>query len=57
MDWKVGSMHDLLIAALFVLFVASPALAAAMPMRERGERSGSPAKGVDFPAPSLPASR
>ena len=50
-------MYDLLIALVFVMFVASPALAAAVPVREREEEPEGHAKGVDLPIVSLPASR
>jgi hypothetical protein len=50
-------MHDLLIAAVFLTFVASPALVAAMPRTERVKRPERRAEGVDFPFSSLPASR
>ena len=46
-------MHDLLIAIVFLTFVASPTLSAAMPLSKRQERSESHAKRVGF----LPASR
>ncbi len=46
-------MHDLLIAMVFLTFVASPALFATMPLSKRQERPESHAKGVGF----LPASR
>jgi hypothetical protein len=60
MDHWIGwclLMHDLLIALVFLAFVASPAIVAAMPPSERKERPESNAKGVEFPIPSLPASR
>lgn len=53
MDWMVTAMHDLLIAVVFLAFVASPALVAVMPLSKRQERPSSHAKGVSF----LPASR
>jgi len=53
MDWMVRVMHDLLIALVFVAFVASPAIVAAMPLSKHQEQPESHAKGVGF----LPASR
>jgi hypothetical protein len=53
MDWMILAMHDLLIAIVFLTFVASPTLSAAMPLSKRQERSESHAKRVGF----LPASR
>ncbi|MGD0347687.1 MAG: hypothetical protein ABSA85_13075 [Terracidiphilus sp.] len=50
-------MHDLLIAFVFLTFVASPAIVAAMPLRERVKRPERHANGVDFPISSLTASR
>ena len=50
-------MHDLLIALVFVTFVASPAIVAAIPVREREEEPESRANGVDFPIASLSARR
>ena len=49
----VRAMHDLLIALVFLTFVASPALVAAVPVSKRQERRESHAKGVGF----LPVSR
>ncbi len=46
-------MYDLLIALVFLAFVASPAIVAAMPISKRQERPEKHAKGVGF----LPASR
>ena len=46
-------MHDLLIAIVFLTFVASPALFAVIPLSKRQERPENNAKGVGF----LPASR
>jgi hypothetical protein len=50
-------MHDLLIALVFLTFVASPAIVAAMPLSERKIRPERRAKGVGFSISSLPASR
>jgi hypothetical protein len=50
-------MHDLFIAVVFLAFVASPAIIAALPRREHVKRPERQAKGVDFPISSLPASR
>ncbi len=49
----VLAMHDMLIALVFLAFVASPALFAAMPVSKRQERPERHAKGVGL----LPASR
>ena len=49
----VRTMQDLLIALIFLTFVASPALFAAMPLSKRQKLPESHAKGVGF----LPASR
>jgi len=46
----VCSMHDLLIALLFIAFVASPAIVAALPVRERDEQPESSTKEIDLPA-------
>lgn len=46
-------MQDLLIALVFLTFVASPAIVAALPLSKRQERPERHAKGVGF----LPASR
>jgi hypothetical protein len=53
MDWMVRAMYDLLIALVFLTFVASPAIAAAMPVSKRQEAPERHAKGVGF----LPVSR
>ncbi len=50
-------MQDLIIALAFLALVASPAIAAALPLRRREVGPAGHANGVDFPASSLPASR
>ena len=50
-------MHDLIIALVFLAFVASPAIAAAMPARKRRTAPEHSAKGIEFPAATLSASR
>ncbi len=50
-------MHDLLIALIFVTLVASPAIVAALPMRESNGASESHTGKVDLRAPSPTASR
>ena len=47
-DWMVRAMFDLLIAFVFLTFVASPALVAAMPLSKRQERPERHPKGVGF---------
>lgn len=53
----VRAMHNLLIAIAFLAFAASPAIVAAVPVSKRQRRPARHAKGVDFPASSLSASR
>jgi hypothetical protein len=48
MDWMVRVMHDLIIAVAFLMFVASPALVAAIPVSKRQERPERHPKGVGF---------
>jgi len=48
MDWMVRAMYDLLIAFVFLTFVASPALVAVMPVSKRQERPERHPKGVGF---------
>ena len=47
-DWMVRAMFDLLIAFVFLTFVASPALVAVMPVSKRQERPERHPKGVGF---------
>jgi cytochrome c oxidase assembly factor CtaG len=47
-DWMVRAMFDLLIAFVFLTFVASPALVAALPVSKRQERPERHPKGVGF---------
>ena len=49
----VPAMHDLLIAIVFLAFVASPALFAAIPLSKRQERPETKPRAFGF----LPASR
>ena len=56
-SWKERAMHNLLIALIFVLLVASPAIAAALPMRESDDASASQTGKVDLRVPSPSASR
>jgi hypothetical protein len=56
-SWKERAMHDLLIALIFVTLVASPAIVAALPMRESNGASESHTSKVDLRVPSPSASR
>jgi hypothetical protein len=56
-SWKERAMHDLLIALIFVTLVASPAIVAALPMRESNGASESHTGKVDLRVPSPTASR
>jgi len=50
-------MQDLFIAMVFLVFVASPAIVAALPTSERVKRTERHTEDMDFPLSSLPASR
>jgi hypothetical protein len=52
MDWMVLAMHVLLIAVVFLTFVASPTLFAAMPLSKRQERPESNARASAFFPPA-----
>jgi len=50
-------MQDLVIAVIFLAFVASPAIFAALPISARAKRPERHTEGVDFPLSSLHAWR
>ncbi len=50
-------MNDLLVAAVFLLLVASPAIMAAMPLKDEEDRPKGLADSVHLPFPSTSRSR